>query len=133
MQPEWRYIDTDTSETLKQETPANEDWAALKKGGSAGMYVVVIGLSWWVKAQTTGPDHSNDAWSMVGDLLWVFREISKINPPGPSSAKRAHDDDEEETQAKKKCVILCFMINTNINLLDVAKCLKSLGSLLVLV
>ena len=114
MQPEWRsYMDMDASGTLKRDAPADVDWVALKKGGTAGMYIVVMGLSWWVKAQTTGPDHSNDAWSAVGDLLWVFRQINKINSPdtspGPSSAKRAHDDDEEESQSRKKCVIpLCY-------------------------
>ena len=101
MQPEWRGH---TDGALKRDTPADEDWLALKKGGTAGIYVLVIGLSWWVKAQTT--DHSINAWSAVADLSWVLRQMKKINSPGASSLKRAHDDDEEESQPRKKCVIL---------------------------
>ena len=118
MQPEWRrYMDTDTSSngTLKRDTPADEDWSGLKKGGTAGMYIIVMALSWWVKAQTAGPDHSNDAWSAVSDLSWVFHEINKNHSPGPRNAKRVHDDDEEDSKAKKKCVIPCVTVNTNID------------------
>ena len=108
-------MDSDSSGTLKWYISADEDWVALKKGGTACMHIIIMGLSWWVRAQTTGPDHSNNTWSAVGDLLWVFHEINKINSPGPSSAKQACDDDEKETQAKKKCVIPCVVVNTNVN------------------
>jgi hypothetical protein len=103
MQPEWR-ASLDTDGTLIRDTPAYEDWLALKKGGTAGMYIVVVGLSWWVKAQTSGPDNSNDAWSAVADLLWVFRQINNIDSTAAvaGTTKRAHDDDEEESQPKKK-------------------------------
>ena len=80
MQPEWRNkMDRDSSGTLKQDTPADENWQALKKRGSAGMYIAVMGLSWWVKAQTTVSDHGNNAWTAVADLLWVFHQINNIN------------------------------------------------------
>lgn len=105
MQPDWR----DTDETLNRDAPPYEDWLVLNKGGSAGMYIVVMALSWWVKVQTTGSDHNINAWSAVADLLWVFRQMNKINSPGVSSKKRAHDDDEEEFQPKKKYVLpLCY-------------------------
>ena len=41
--------------------PQDESWQTLKKGGTAGIYVIVIGLSWWVKAQHT--EHDADVWS----------------------------------------------------------------------
>ena len=134
MQPEWRSkMDRDASGTLKQDTPADEDWQALKKGGSAGMYIAVMGLSWWVKAQTTVSDHSNDAWTAVADLLWVFRQINNINSPdnspGPSSAKRVHDDDKEESQLRKKCVISLSVMDTMLILIYCQTSLNTLKSL----
>lgn len=74
----------------------------MKKGGTSGLYIVVVGLSWWVMAQ---PETTGNAWSAVADLSWVFRQIREVNSPGNSSPKRGRDDDEEETQPKKKSVI----------------------------
>jgi hypothetical protein len=110
MQPEWRsYMDLDTNGSLNRDTPAEEDWLALKKGGTAGMHIVVMGLSWWVNTQTSASKNSNDAWSAVADLLWVFCHINQIDSPAAGSRKRAHDDDKDESQPKKKYVIpLCY-------------------------
>ena len=104
MQPGWRYDATDG--TLKRNAPADENsLILLKKGGTAGLYIVVVGLSWWVKAQTTGRSNGINAWSAVADLSWVFRQITEVNSPGNSSQKRARDDDKEESQPKKRFVI----------------------------
>ena len=112
MQPEWRG---DENGMLKQDTPADEDWLALKKGGSAGMYIIVVGLSWWVKAQTTDDSDSVNVWSVVADLSWVFHQMKEINPPAVGCQKRALDDVGEDSQPIKKYVILlCIIINVNI-------------------
>ena len=106
-------MDLDTNGSLNQDTPADEDWLVLKKGGTAGLYIVVMGLSWWVNTQTFGSKNSNDAWSAVADVLWVFRQIKQVDFPVAVSRKRTHNDDEVdgESQPKKKYVY-CVTINT---------------------
>ena len=52
------------------------------EGGTSGIYVVVIGLSWWVKAQHDERDI--DAWTLVDDLSWVIQEL-KRNTGSPVS------------------------------------------------
>ena len=69
MQPSWR----NNGEVLMHEVPCGESWQTLRKGGTSGIYVAVIGLSWWVKAQHDKRDV--DAWTLVDDLLWVIQQL----------------------------------------------------------
>ncbi|KIJ95407.1 hypothetical protein K443DRAFT_11414 [Laccaria amethystina LaAM-08-1] len=43
----WRLSD-DTLFVYK--APPDKDWKSLSKGGSAGLYTVVVTLSWWIQA-----------------------------------------------------------------------------------
>ena len=87
--------------------PKGETWQALRKGGTAGIYIVVMGLSWWIKTQQAERDAN--AWSTVEDLLWVIQHMNQYTASGapvpPVPKKRAHDEnggDKGEGQRKKR-------------------------------
>jgi len=95
MQPSWRK-----NVNIGHETPRGESWDTLRKGGTAGIYVVVMGLSWWIKAQ--GVERDAEAWLAVDDVSWVIEEMKK--PAKLVSAKRMHDGaeaDEDEGHKRK--------------------------------
>ena len=90
VQPSWR----NEGGTFRRNVPPGESWQVLKKGSTAGVYVVVVGLSWWVKAQDTERDA--DVWALVDDLLWVIQQMKKdMDLIIPLSQKRAHDTDAD--------------------------------------
>ena len=97
MQPSWRM----EGELLIRDVPEVETWQTLRKGGTSGIYIVVVGLSWWVKAQLAEQD--TDAWTVVNDLSWVLQQMTEslavLIPQ-----KRAHngDVDEEQTLRQKR-------------------------------
>jgi hypothetical protein len=99
MQPEWR---SGSDGMLIRETPPDENWLALKKGGSAGIFFVIVSLSWWVMAQSKEADHRLDAWAAVADILWWFREMRSMALSPSGRAKWAHEDEEEESHGRKK-------------------------------
>lgn len=101
LQPPWR---TDDNGILSRNTPTEENWLSLRKGGSAGIYTVVIGLSWWIKAQDTKSDA--DSWIMVDDLKWVIHQMYETDSSYPTGAKRAFKDNEENQSVKKRCILL---------------------------
>ena len=72
LQPPWRK-DEDLSLVHFYDIPSDETWQVLRKGGTAGIYVVVVGLSWWIKAQQ--PECDDDAWYTVNDLSWVIQQM----------------------------------------------------------
>ena len=74
LQPSWRLTHAQVF-LYSRDAPSGETWQDLKKGGSAGIYFVVVGLSWWVKAQHV--KHDVNAWSIVDDLTWVIQEMKK--------------------------------------------------------
>lgn len=78
--------------------PCDETWQTLRKGGTSGIYVIVMGLSWWVTAQRARRD--TNAWTLVDDILWVLREMKRdMAPAVPAPQKRGRDDgDEDETE-----------------------------------
>ena len=70
MQPSWRlFQEPDCPLDLIRETPETKTWQGLKKGGIAGIYIAVMGLSWWIKAQRNKLDPN--AWAAVDNLSWV--------------------------------------------------------------
>ena len=49
LQPGWRLADDGS---FNYEMPKDEDWHVLHKGGLARLYIVVVALSWWIRALT---------------------------------------------------------------------------------
>jgi hypothetical protein len=107
LQPTWRRTEDGN---LSKDTPDDEKWGGLLKGGTAGIYTVVVALSWWVKALANYAD-GGDASTAVRDVTWVLDQLggtllSDQESPsqGGSSTglKRVHDDFNEETQKKKR-------------------------------
>lgn len=73
LQPSWRVADDGS---FNYEVPVDEDWGVLHKGGKAGLYTVVVALSWWVRALT--PDiPAFRAWKAVEDIEWVINQIRR--------------------------------------------------------
>ena len=95
LQPGWRLGDDGS---FNYEALTDEDWRVLHKGGSSGLYVIVVALSWWVRGLT--PDSpSFCAWTAVHDVQWVIDQITKkLTPAGK---KRPHEDAAESTKAKR--------------------------------
>ena len=95
LQPGWRLADDGS---FKYEALKNEDWRVLHKGGSAGLYIVVVALSWWVRALM--PEiPSFRAWTAVHDVQWVIDQITKrLSPTGK---KHPLEDSAESGKAKK--------------------------------
>jgi hypothetical protein len=89
LQPAWRVADDGSFNYM---APSDEDWRALQKGGSAGLYIVVVALSWWVRALSlesllTAESSSFRAWTAVHDVNWVIDRISKkLTPTGKKRA-----------------------------------------------
>jgi hypothetical protein len=98
MQPSWRTTGLQAGRTLFRDVPTGETWEVLKKGGTAGIYIVVMGLSWWVIAQRAEIDVN--AWSVVDDLMWVIQEMKADR--GSPALKRAHDEEDKEGQRAKR-------------------------------
>lgn len=101
MQPSWRRNEADLP--LFRDVPDGETWQTLRKGGTAGIYLVVTSLSWWIKAQHIERDVR--VWSAVDDLSWVLQQMTGSAAVSiPSPKKRSHEgDDEGENSRRKRC------------------------------
>lgn len=102
LQPSWR-IDGDS---LVRSPPQGESWEGLRKGGTAGIYIVIMGLSWWVKSQFTERDAN--AWTTVDDVSWVIQEMIVSTSCPAKTVKRAFEGKEKEGQVKKMYVRIFF-------------------------
>jgi len=75
----------------------------MKKGGTAGIYIVVMALSWWIQAQKA--EHDVLAWSTVDEFLWVIEQLNqKTVSPIMVPKKQARDENgngEGESQQKR--------------------------------
>jgi len=102
MQLGWRKDDVRSLITLAlyHNTPPGETWQGLRKGGMAGMYVVIMALSWWIKAQLTQRDA--EVWSSIEDVSWVLQQIKQTVASRVPPKKRARDDREEMKEGQQK-------------------------------
>jgi hypothetical protein len=89
LQPSWRVL---SDGRYSKEVPADETWVTIRKGGGSGLYIVVMALSWWVRAldaaNPTG-DTTSKLWAIVEDLHWVLQQVSDNKDLG----KRKKSDD----------------------------------------
>lgn len=97
LQPSWRVL---SDGQYSKDTPDDENWAMLRKGGSSGLYIVVVALSWWV--HVLGPDdNTSSVWMIVDDLWWVLIQLHGTTKHG----KRNHSDGEIQGREKR---FVCF-------------------------
>jgi hypothetical protein len=97
LQPEWRIKDDGS---FNYEAPKEEDWSVLQKGGTAGLYTVVVALLWWVRVLTPEISASFRAWEAVQDVQWVIEQISVKF--APAIKKRRGEDLGGSGNSKKK-------------------------------
>lgn len=91
IQPDWQKDGLEGSLVFFRNVPISEAWQGMRKGGTAGIYVVIVALSWWIKAQKAKCDI--EAWSTVDELLWVMQQLNQKRVSlSTVRKKRAHDE-----------------------------------------
>ena len=114
MQPSWRT----EGDLLIRDVPEDETWQTLRKGGTSGIYIVIVGLSWWVKVQLA---EDTDAWTLVNDLSWVLQQLKEsLAVLIPQKRARDGDVDEEQTLRRKRCACNLFIIIDPFLILDLS-------------
>jgi hypothetical protein len=101
MQPAWRHFQgADGPLNLVHDTPTDETWNGLRKGGTAGIYVVVMGLSWWIRAQRNQRDAN--AWAAVNDLSWVIQQMSNASDTISLALQKRRCEDESKDEGAEE-------------------------------
>ena len=105
LQPAWRVADDGS---FNYEVPEGEDWCTLHKGGKAGLYTVVVALSWWVRALT--PEIPGFCvWKAVNDVQWVINKILKKCV----SSRKKRQREESAPSGKSKRYLQIFRFDKN--------------------
>lgn len=73
LQPSWRIL---PDGKYSRECEEDESWTLLAKGGSAGIYTVVVALSWWIRLLDP-QDTDSQGWLIVEDFAWVLQQIQQ--------------------------------------------------------
>lgn len=85
---------------LSRDIAEGENWADLKKGGSSGFGLIVIGLNWWVRDAQSTKDQ-NEVASVIEDVVFVL---------GKMLESMDNADDAAPSKKKKKSVASSFLI-----------------------
>jgi hypothetical protein len=70
----------------------------------AGIYVVIMALSWWIKALETPAAEEDPAWTAVEDLLWALAQMQITVATASQNSqgiKRGHDDSDIGKRVKR--------------------------------
>ena len=109
IQPSWRLT---RNTTFVYDLPSDEEWHVLHKGGSAGLYVVVVALLWWIRVLPAEP-LSFHAWSAMRDVQWVIDQICKKLLSNSKRTKQGHDGTTPLSKAKRYVVALVTYLLSN--------------------
>jgi hypothetical protein len=102
LQPSWRLCDDGS---LSHEPRVNEEWSVLGKGGSAGLYTVVVSLSWWIVAAPSGESELQpQLWAAVRDVHWIIKQVIEMILKTRKGKKRPIGNDTAVISGKR-CVI----------------------------
>jgi hypothetical protein len=82
LQPTWRIL---VSGGYSREVPIedgdSEPWSHLQKGGSAGIYIFIMALSWWIHAASNESNALDSLWLTIDDLYWVLsQQLANLKP-----------------------------------------------------
>jgi hypothetical protein len=72
-----------------RDCPANADWKILQHGGTNGIFIILMCLSWWNKAMTS-LTHREVFDAAVEDVAWALEHVC-TSIPVLASAKRVAD------------------------------------------
>lgn len=87
LQPDWQANGT---WPLSHETPDDEDWGDLCKGGINGLFLIMMCLSWWGPIAVSKKDHA-DFYAAKEDVFWVFEQVARYLQKLAQGEKRATD------------------------------------------
>ena len=97
IQPTWR-IRSDGG--YNRECLIEETWTNLGKGGSAGLYIVIVALSWWIRIVDPG-DIESPVWAVVEDVTWVLGQVRNLRCTTARKGKHARSGDDTLSHAKR--------------------------------
>ena len=102
IQPSWRRV-AENGELSRTVPPDGEKWEGLAKGGAAGICVIVVALSWWIKALGDNPAGNGDSWVAVRDLGWVLVQMrtTLMSKTEVQGSKRVRDELNQGVQNGK--------------------------------
>ncbi len=80
LMPKWR-IPVGRDWALGRDVPTGEKWTEVRKVGPGGVFVVLLGLSWWRSESAPSSADRRKYYSMLEDVAWVLREIVKDMVP----------------------------------------------------
>ncbi|KIL53788.1 hypothetical protein M378DRAFT_93542 [Amanita muscaria Koide BX008] len=99
MPPAWRE-----GELLVKTLPTDVDWEPILRGGSNGLSIVVMALSWWVHAMGSTNQHDLELSAAINDVTWVLSKLVVMLLPASVEAGKKHSRDvipEEEPKSKR--------------------------------
>ena len=84
MQPTWRG-----GELLVKIMPTDANWEPIFYGGTNGLFMAIIALSWWIHTMELNGQKDLKFLVAIDDVKWVLSKLS-----AELTAKKKHPQDE---------------------------------------
>ena len=87
---------------VRADSPRDWDWKALKKGGSGGIYLLLVAISW---IPICGAQDDQKFKDLISDVKWVLAVLTEliILPMAPKKGnKRAIEENGSVTRKRQK-------------------------------
>jgi len=85
MQPTWRG-----GESLNKTLPTDANWEPILRGGSNGLSMVVMALSWWIQAIGSIQQQDEKLSTAIHDVTWVLSKLVSMLSSASMDTKKKH-------------------------------------------
>jgi hypothetical protein len=101
MQPTWRG-----GESLVRTLLTDANWELILRGGSNGLFMVVMALSWWVHATGLNSQQNLKLLVAINDVKWVLSELVVMlsTLSMDTGNKHSRGESTQEEPVSKRCV-----------------------------
>jgi hypothetical protein len=99
LQPNWRPQECWPP---SRDTPPDEDWSVLRRGGINGLFVVLMCLSWWAQKLRSAKEQLAFKEAM-SDVAWVIQQVFNSFAPF-SQLKRPAEGNDDTDRTKRQRV-----------------------------
>ncbi len=101
IQPTWRG-----GESLNKTLPTDANWEPILRGGSNGLSMVVMALSWWIQAIGSIQQQDEKLSTAIHDITWVLSKLVSMLSSASMDTEKKHSRKEntKEEPVSKRCV-----------------------------
>ena len=115
MQPAWR------GRNLSRNIPSDANWSPLLYGGANGLFLVILSLAWWIRADRSNNISDDRIADAIEEVSWVLEHLRAICASSKANGKKRQSEVAGQQLPVKRYVFIYTTFNKSNSMIRAKK------------